>query len=151
VPPEDRPSADRPAERRCGRPQRSADQTEAPCALNGVGAVAGAELALGGTRVLVDGVPRQVWRPRDLVVRRSGRDAREHVLGPLISVLNPDLVLIGGEVGQNGFDVVKSPLLQALKRHTMRPALRDVEVVGATLQRRTALQGAIALVLRTGR
>jgi|SRR5579875_166976 len=72
-------------------------------------------------------------------------------LGPLISVLNPGLVLIGGTVGQLGYDVVRPTLLQALKRLTMRPALQDVELAAATLPTRAALQGALALVLRAPR
>jgi predicted NBD/HSP70 family sugar kinase len=64
-------------------------------------------------------------------------------LGPLVSVLNPNLIVVGGEVGRTGYDVVESPLLRALKRYTLRPALRDREVLGATLERRTAFQGAI--------
>jgi hypothetical protein len=46
---------------------------------------------------------------------------------------------------------VESPLLRALKRYTMCPLLGDLEVLGATLERRTTLQGAIAPVLRTPR
>ena len=90
----------------------------------------------------------------DPAARQAFEAAADHVaraLGPLISVLNPDMVLIGGTVGQQGFQVVRTPLLRALKRYTMRPALQDVEVAAATLKGPTSLQGAIALVLRTPR
>jgi predicted NBD/HSP70 family sugar kinase len=72
-------------------------------------------------------------------------------LGPLLSLLNPDLLLLGGAIGQRGYDIVRPPLLQALKRFTMRPALQDVEIVAATLPDPPALQGALALVLRSPR
>jgi predicted NBD/HSP70 family sugar kinase len=86
--------------------------------------------------------------------RRAFEDAAERMgraLGPLITVLNPELVIFGGSVGQQGYDVIKSPLLHALKRFTMRPALKDVEVVAALLHDRTVLRGAMALVLRAGK
>jgi predicted NBD/HSP70 family sugar kinase len=84
---------------------------------------------------------------RAVFERAADRLARG--LGPLINVLNPDLVLIGGMVGRNGYEVIRPALLRGLKRHTMRPALQDVEVAGATLPGRAALQGALGLVLRT--
>jgi predicted NBD/HSP70 family sugar kinase len=70
-------------------------------------------------------------------------------LGAMVSVLNPNLVVIGGNVGGAGYDVVRPPLLQALKRYTMRPALRDVEIARTTLPDWAELRGALALVLRT--
>jgi predicted NBD/HSP70 family sugar kinase len=70
-------------------------------------------------------------------------------LGAMVSVLNPNLLVIGGIVGGDGYDVVRPPLLQALKRYTMRPALRDVEIARTTLPDWAELRGALALVLRT--
>ncbi len=70
------------------------------------------------------------------------------VLGPLIHVLNPELVIIGGDVGRWGFEVVRNPLMHHLRRYTMRPALADVTIVPARLGVLSALQGAVALVLR---
>jgi predicted NBD/HSP70 family sugar kinase len=98
--------------------------------------------------------------PEVLALAHSGDPAAEaalkeaaghmaRALGPLISVLNPELVVIGGTVGTEGYDVVRPTLVQSLKRCTMRPALKDVEVVGAELRGRTSLRGAIALVLHT--
>jgi hypothetical protein len=40
-------------------------------------------------------------------------------------------------------------MVQALKRYTMRPAPKDVEIGRAELRGRTSLRGAIALVLHT--
>jgi hypothetical protein len=70
-------------------------------------------------------------------------------LGPLVSVLNPDLLVIGAEAGRTDCDVVKSPLLHALKRCTVRPALNDLEVAGATLERRTTDGHQVAPTART--
>lgn len=70
------------------------------------------------------------------------------VLGPAIHFLNPQLVIIGGDIGRLGYDIVRGPLLDSLKRYTMRPARADATVTHAKLGEYTALQGAIALVLR---
>lgn len=70
------------------------------------------------------------------------------VLGPLIHVLNPQLVIIGGDVGRRAYDVISGPLRTSLKQHTMRPALQDVSVVGPRLAD-AALLGAAAIVLRS--
>jgi predicted NBD/HSP70 family sugar kinase len=69
-------------------------------------------------------------------------------LGAMVSVLNPNLVVVGGTVGHAAYDLIRPPLLQALKRYTMRPALRDVEIARTTLPDWEELRGALALVLR---
>lgn len=73
------------------------------------------------------------------------------VLGPAIHFLNPQLVIIGGDIGRHGYDIVRAPLLHSLKRYTMRPARADATVTQAKLGDHTALQGAVALVLRPSR
>jgi predicted NBD/HSP70 family sugar kinase len=88
-------------------------------------------------------------QPAATAAFREAADDMARALGPLISVLNPELVVIGGTVGTEGYDVVRPAIVQALKRYTMRPALKDVAVVGAELRGRTSLRGAIALVLHT--
>lgn len=95
----------------------------------------------------------QLARDGDGAAQRAFAAAAERVaqvLGPLISILNPDLVLIGGTIGQAGYDVVRPPLLRELSRRTMRPALQDVEFTAATLAA-SSIQGTIALVLRAPR
>jgi predicted NBD/HSP70 family sugar kinase len=69
-------------------------------------------------------------------------------LGPVITLLNPEVVIIGGDIGKWGFEVVRSQLLRSLIRHTVRPALADVSIVPPTLREDAALQGVNALVLR---
>lgn len=73
------------------------------------------------------------------------------VLGPTIHTLNPQLVVIGGDIGRLGYEVVKTPLLQSIRRHTMRPALADVTIVHSILPDHPALRGALALMLRPPR
>ena len=70
------------------------------------------------------------------------------VLGPVINMLNPELVIIGGDVGSWGFDVIRAPLLESLTRFTMRPALAYVTVVGSKLGEQARVQGTLAIVLR---
>jgi predicted NBD/HSP70 family sugar kinase len=69
------------------------------------------------------------------------------VLGPVIHLLNPQLVVIGGDVGRLAYDLVRAPLLQALNDYTMHPALSDVSVRQSILGADRALRGALALVL----
>lgn len=82
--------------------------------------------------------------------RSFGRAAAHvaSVLGPLINALNPQVVVIGGDVGRTAYDVVRPELLRALPEHTMRPALSDVALRGARLSANTALLGAASLILR---
>lgn len=70
-------------------------------------------------------------------------------LGPAIHLLNPDLVIIGGEVGTRAHDLLKDNLSQRLRPITMPPAFGDAEIIGAELRNgSTALQGALGLILR---
>ena len=73
------------------------------------------------------------------------------VLGPLINALNPQVVIIGGDVGRLAYDVVRPELLRRLPEHTMRPALRDVALRGGRLSANAALLGAASLILRPAR
>ena len=71
-----------------------------------------------------------------------------HVLAPMIHFLNPQMVIIGGDIGQHGYNVVRSDLSDSLQRYTMRPALAHAAVVPAQRKGDLALQGSLALVLR---
>lgn len=70
-----------------------------------------------------------------------------HVLGPVINLLNPQLVVIGGDVGTYAFDLIRAPLLQGLNDFTMHPALSDVTVRQTKLGEERTLRGAFALAL----
>ena len=115
---------------------------------------------VAGSAALVERIPGAEDLATALALARAGDEtavavftqAAEHTaraLGAMVSVLNPNLVVIGGIVGGDGYDVIRPALLQALKRHTMRPALRDVEIARTTLPDWGELRGATALVLRT--
>jgi predicted NBD/HSP70 family sugar kinase len=115
---------------------------------------------VAGSAALVERIPGAADLEAALTLARAGdpaavavfTEAAEHTakaLGAMVSVLNPNLLVIGGIVGGDGYDVVRPPLLQALKRYTMRPALRDVEIARTTLADWAELRGALALVLRT--
>lgn len=129
---------------------------ECPCGLRGC------LNAVAGWRTLHAAAPEADDLEDVLARARAGepaavaalREAAHHVgsaLGPLVSVLNPGMVIIGGIVGSRGYDLVRAPLLQRLKSVTMRPALRDAQIVGAELEGRASLRGALALVLRPPR
>jgi predicted NBD/HSP70 family sugar kinase len=70
------------------------------------------------------------------------------VLGPTIHLLNPELVVIGGDIGTRAWDLVKTDLLDSIKGHTMRPALADATIVPAGLAEHRGLYGAISLLIR---
>jgi predicted NBD/HSP70 family sugar kinase len=70
-----------------------------------------------------------------------------HVLGPVINLLNPQLVVIGGDVGACAFHLVRAPLLQGLNEFTMDPALSDVTVRPTKLGHDRTIRGAMALAL----
>ena len=87
----------------------------------------------------------------DADVKTAFGDAARDVaraLGPAIHLLNPQLAVVGGAIGMRAYDLVRSALRDELKSTTMRPALEDVSIVRTQMEGRTALQGAIASVLR---
>lgn len=132
------------------------DGVECPCGLRGCLNAVGGWRTLGAEIEGVDDIRDALDRAHagEPAAQRAFKTAAGHLataLGPLISVLNPQMVVIGGAVGRGGYDLVRSELLQGLKRSTMRPALRDAKIVGAKLGGRTSLQGAVALVLRPPR
>jgi predicted NBD/HSP70 family sugar kinase len=77
--------------------------------------------------------------------RAAGFMAR--ALGTALNLLNPDLVIIGGEVGRLAYDRVRGTLLKEIGGYTIRPALADASIQATTLSEDAALRGAVALVL----
>jgi hypothetical protein len=84
-------------------------------------------------------------------------------LAPLITALNPQLVVIGGGFGTHAYDLIKNDLLEGIDRRTMPPANKDVTILGArpprlkklperfhAAARRPALLGALASTLNPG-
>jgi predicted NBD/HSP70 family sugar kinase len=80
---------------------------------------------------------------------RAVADAGEAVgvaLSALVNVLNPRLLLIGGELAAAG-DVLLDPIRAAIQRHCVAPAAASVRVAAGTLGPRAEVLGAAALIL----
>lgn len=86
----------------------------------------------------------------DAPCRRLVADAGSHLgvaLGGMVNLVNPDLVVVGGELGRAG-DVLLDPLRHALSRSAVPSAVDAVTVVQGVLGDRAEMLGAVALVLR---
>jgi predicted NBD/HSP70 family sugar kinase len=68
----------------------------------------------------------------------------------LVNILNPELVVIGGELAQAG-SVVLDPISAGIERHSVVPAAAAVRVVGGRLGERAEVLGAAALILAQSR
>lgn len=71
------------------------------------------------------------------------------VLAPIIDVLNPERVIIGGKLGYECFPLIASELNSAISHHHDSPAIRAIRghVVRGQIPSHTALRGAIARAL----
>jgi predicted NBD/HSP70 family sugar kinase len=63
-----------------------------------------------------------------------------------VNVLNPELLLIGGELAAAG-DAILDPIRTALARHCVAPASAAVRVAAGTLGSKAEVLGAAALIL----
>jgi predicted NBD/HSP70 family sugar kinase len=68
------------------------------------------------------------------------------VLAVLINIINPELVVVGGELAAAG-DVLIDPIREAIERHCVAPASASVGVTAGTLGPRAEVLGAAALIL----
>jgi predicted NBD/HSP70 family sugar kinase len=85
----------------------------------------------------------------DRGARRAVSDAGEAVgraLSTLVNVLNPALIVVGGDLAQAG-GVLLDPISAAIDRHSVAPAATAVRVVAGTLGERAEVLGAAALIL----
>jgi predicted NBD/HSP70 family sugar kinase len=88
-------------------------------------------------------------RDGDVACRRVLADAGRHVgvaVANLVSLFDPQLVIIGGELVAAG-DVLMRPLREAVERFAIPAAAREVEVVTGELGDRAEVLGALALAL----
>ncbi|SDD81592.1 ROK family transcriptional regulator [Nocardioides lianchengensis] len=69
-------------------------------------------------------------------------------LGAVCNVLNPEVVVLGGELAAAGA-VISGPLVEALRAATVRSAADDVEVRTGELAERAEVLGAVGLALRS--
>jgi predicted NBD/HSP70 family sugar kinase len=72
------------------------------------------------------------------------------VLAPIVDVINPERVVIGGKLGYECFPLIASEFHDAITSDHTSPAIRAIRgrVVRGQLPGRTALRGAIALALK---
>jgi predicted NBD/HSP70 family sugar kinase len=85
----------------------------------------------------------------DRGARRAVADAGEAVgtvVSGLVNVLNPDLVVVGGELAATG-DVLLDPIRASIQRHSVAATAADVRVVAGLLGDRAEVLGAAALIL----
>ncbi|SDQ16505.1 Sugar kinase of the NBD/HSP70 family, may contain an N-terminal HTH domain [Quadrisphaera sp. DSM 44207] len=82
------------------------------------------------------------------VLADSGRSIGEAV-AVLCNLLNPGLVVVGGELGAAD-DLLLPSLRESLARSAVRSAAQDVAVVPAALGERAEVLGALALAVRCG-
>jgi predicted NBD/HSP70 family sugar kinase len=68
------------------------------------------------------------------------------VLAVLVNILNPRLLLVGGELAAAG-DVLLEPIRASIERHSVAPASASVRVAAGTLGPRAEVLGAAALIL----
>jgi predicted NBD/HSP70 family sugar kinase len=85
----------------------------------------------------------------DRGARRAVAEAGEAVgqaLSMVVNVLNPELVVVGGDLAQAG-DILLSPIATAIERHSVAPAAAAVRVTAGMLGPRAEVLGAAALIL----
>lgn len=86
----------------------------------------------------------------DTICRRALRDVGSVVgtaLASTINLLNPSLVVIGGEM-EVAFRFLETPIREAMDRAAIHRSAADAVVIPGTLGRRAEALGAVALVLR---
>ena len=71
-------------------------------------------------------------------------------LAATVNVLNPTLVLIGGDLAATG-DVLLNPIRSAIERHSVVAAINAVQVTRAALAENTEVVGAAAIQLAAPR
>jgi len=101
------------------------------------------------------GGPVTVQRLLELVAdghrgaRRAVAEAGEAVgraISMAVNVLNPELVVVGGDLAQAG-EALLAPITAAIERHSVAPAAAAVRVTAGTLGARAEVLGAAALIL----
>jgi predicted NBD/HSP70 family sugar kinase len=88
----------------------------------------------------------------DSGARRVIADAGMHIggtLATLCDLFNPELIVVGGELGAAG-DVLLDPMREQVHRNAIPATARDVEIVAGVLGARAELLGALALLLAPG-
>jgi predicted NBD/HSP70 family sugar kinase len=108
-----------------------------------------AQVAHSGSRVTSLSELIAAAKSGDLACTRVLADAGETLgvaLAAVINILNPDGVILGGELGGAG-DLVLASLRERLARHALASALRSTSVLQGQLGERAEALGAVLLVL----
>lgn len=98
---------------------------------------------ISGSKVL------QLLKADDLGARRAVQDAAAHigkVLAAAVNLLNPALVLIGGDFAQAG-DIVLAPIRAAIDRAALPAAAEQLTIACGQLGEHAEVLGAAALIL----
>lgn len=91
----------------------------------------------------------ELVKAEDRGARRAVADAGEmvgRVLSSLVNILNPEFVVVGGELAAAG-DVLLGPIRTEIDRHAVAAASDTVQVIAGTLGDRAEVLGAAGLVL----
>lgn len=99
----------------------------------------GPDLTLDGVMALVHADEPGALRAIEDAGRAVGR-----VLAGLVNVLNPEAIVVGGELSAAG-EALLGPIRTAIGRHAIRPAGDDVRVVRSELGDRAEVLGALIL------
>ena len=107
---------------------------------------------LAQTDVHVNGLPALVAKAREghLGCRRVLADAGEAIglaVAAVVNVVNPELIVLGGELGEAG-ELVLESLRARVRRNALAPAADTTGIVAAQLGDRAEVLGAALLVLR---
>jgi predicted NBD/HSP70 family sugar kinase len=71
-------------------------------------------------------------------------------LADLCNYLNPDLIVIGGELSPAG-ELILAPMRESVRRYAIGAAADGVEVVAGTLGERAELLGSLALAAQASK
>lgn len=82
-------------------------------------------------------------------VYREATDALGWAIAQMITLLAPEMVVVGGGVSLVGEDVFFQPLRQAVARYVFPPLADDVRIVPAGLGESVVVHGALALAATT--
>jgi predicted NBD/HSP70 family sugar kinase len=84
-------------------------------------------------------------RVRGVIERAAERIGS--VLGGVVTLLNPDRIVIGGQIDETTYDLVRRPLSRGLRLHTMQCHRLHVRLVPGTVPREAAARGAVLHVM----
>jgi glucokinase-like ROK family protein len=82
------------------------------------------------------------------LIAEAGREIGVALAG-LCNLINPDCVIIGGDLSAAG-EMVTEPVLESIRRYAIATAAEQVTVVAGVLGERAELLGALALILHAG-